>query len=179
MGRQGVEHATERSQIRGRGGRIRENEWGPSPLLSGKWRVPMPGTVQWQGGWVIPLDWVSIDPRKWDCQAIFGPLDAWEKAGPAPCRRAVLRAVQAIIGTIDRPLTPDPIRQPSERKWSESCSPFPLTYIGHRSSKCFPSSNRSILNSIIQSLNRANSLSLLTRSFALNFLGEMFRDCKR
>ena len=68
MGREGVEHGRERSQIRGRGGRIRENEWGPSPLLSGKWRVPMPGTVQWQGGWVIPLDWISIAPRKWDCQ---------------------------------------------------------------------------------------------------------------
>ena len=82
MGREGVEHARERSQIPGRGGRIRENEWGPSPLLSGKWRVPMPGTVQWQGGWVIPLDWISIAPRKWDCQAIFGPLGACEKAGP-------------------------------------------------------------------------------------------------
>ena len=138
MGREGVEHARERSQIPGRGGRIRENEWGPSPLLSGKWRVPMPGTVQWQGGGVIPLDWISIALRKWDCQAIFGPLGACKKAGPDPCCRAVLRAVQAIIGTIDRPLTPDPIRLPSERKWPESCSPFPLTYIGHPFVYMFP-----------------------------------------
>ena len=137
MGTEGVEHGRERSQIRGRGGRIRENEWGPSPLLSGKWRVPMPGTVQWQGGWVIPLDWISIAPQKWDCQAIFGPLEAWEQAGPALCRRAVLRAVQAIVGTIDRPLTPDPIRHVSERK-CESCSPFLLTYIGHPFVYMFP-----------------------------------------
>ena len=126
---------------------------------------------------VIPLDWISIAPRKWDCQDFraarrlresrSGPLSQGRVAGctgyyrhhrPTFDARSHSAALRAEVVRVLLSISP-------YLYWS--------SVIGHPFVCMFPN-----MFPIIQSLNRANSLSLLTRSFTLNFPGEMFRDCK-